>query len=55
MGEFPLREILAVLPRDIIIGLEIPSVSKAKAGISPYDHMAPAVEVTRRMLAEFDG
>ncbi len=55
LGEFPLSEILSALPRDIVIGLEIPSVSKAEAGISPYDHMVPAVETTRRMLAELDG
>lgn len=55
MGEFPLREILSVLPRDVVIGLEIPCVSKAKDGISPYEHMAPAVKATRRLLAELNG
>ncbi|MFC2017809.1 sugar phosphate isomerase/epimerase family protein [Chloroflexota bacterium] len=55
MGEFPLSEILSVLPRDVVIGLEIPSVSKAGAGVLPYEHLVPAVEATRRLLAEIDG
>lgn len=53
-GEFPLHEILSVLPRNVVIGLEIPSVSKAEAGISPYEHLVPAVEATRRLLAGID-
>ncbi len=53
-GEFPLKEILSVLPRDVILGLEIPSVSKAEAGITPSEHLATAVDATRRLLAEVD-
>jgi len=55
MGEFPLREILSVLPRDVVIGLEIPSVLKAGAGVSPHEHLVPAVEATQLLLAEIDG
>jgi sugar phosphate isomerase/epimerase len=31
-GELPLREILAVLPSDIVVGLEVPMRSRAEAG-----------------------
>jgi sugar phosphate isomerase/epimerase len=33
-GELPLREILAVLPSDIVVGLEVPMRSRAEAGES---------------------
>ncbi len=50
-GEFPLQDILSVLPSDVTIGLEIPSISKAEAGISPYKRLVAAVEATRRLIA----
>lgn len=51
-GELPIREIIRSLPRDIIIGLEIPMVTAAKQGIGPLERLAPCVSATRALLAE---
>jgi hypothetical protein len=40
-GELPLRDILAALPRDIVIGLEVPRRSLALAGVHPADRLRP--------------
>ncbi|TAL00840.1 MAG: sugar phosphate isomerase/epimerase [Rhodospirillaceae bacterium] len=50
-GELPLVEILSALPRDVVIGLEIPQLSLAEAGTGPYDRLRPCVERTREILA----
>jgi sugar phosphate isomerase/epimerase len=49
-GELPLREIVAVVPPDVIIGLEVPQLSLALAGISPFDRLRPSVEAARALL-----
>ncbi len=49
-GELPLREILAVLPDDVVIGLEIPQRSLALAGIGPAQRLRPCVEATQGLL-----
>ena len=49
-GELPLAEALAALPRDLIVGIEVPMLKKAAAGIGPRDRLAGAVETTRAML-----
>ena len=51
-GELPLRDILAALPPDIVIELEVPRRSLALAGISPIDRLRPCVDAARRLLAE---
>lgn len=51
-GELPLRELIAALPRDITVGLEVPRRSRAQAGESLAVALAPVVEATRRLLAE---
>jgi sugar phosphate isomerase/epimerase len=51
-GELPLREILAVLPPDVVIELEVPRRSLALAGVSPIDRLRPCVEAARRLLSE---
>jgi sugar phosphate isomerase/epimerase len=51
-GELPLRDILAALPADIVIELEIPQRSMALAGVSPIDRLRPCVEAARRLLSE---
>jgi sugar phosphate isomerase/epimerase len=53
-GELPLHEILAVLPRRIVLELEIPQRSLALAGVSPVDRLRPGVEAARRLLSEID-
>jgi sugar phosphate isomerase/epimerase len=54
-GELPLREILAVLPPDLVLELEIPRRSLALEGVSPLDRMRPCVEAARRLSAEVSG
>lgn len=51
-GELPLREILSVLPSDIVIELEVPRRRLALDGVSPIDRLRPCVEAARRLLSE---
>lgn len=53
-GELPLREILAALPRDTPVSLEIPRRSLAEAGVGPYERLKPCVDAARRLLAAID-
>ncbi len=53
-GELPLRDILAALPRDRVIGLEVPQRSLAEAGIGPRERMARCVEAARTLLGQLD-
>jgi sugar phosphate isomerase/epimerase len=49
-GELPLADILAALPRGIVIELEVPRRSLALAGVGPIDRMRPCVEAARALL-----
>ena len=49
-GELGLRELIAVLPRDRVYGLEVPQRSEAKAGIGPHERLRKCVEAARSML-----
>lgn len=51
-GELPLAEIFSVLPRNIPVGIEIPSRSLAQAGRAPYERLEPCVRATARLLGE---
>lgn len=51
-GELPLREFLAILPRDLPIGLEIPQRTLAEAGVGPHERLGRCVAAARAMLAE---
>jgi sugar phosphate isomerase/epimerase len=53
-GELPLRALMAALPRDVVVGLEIPMKAQAEAGVGPYERMRPCVEAARRLLSELD-
>jgi sugar phosphate isomerase/epimerase len=50
-GELPLREILALVPRDRVVALEIPQLSLAKAGLDARARLAPVVAAAQAMLA----
>lgn len=50
-GDLPLRDILAALPADIVIEIEVPQRSLALAGVSPIERLRPCVEAARRLLA----
>ncbi len=53
-GELPLADMLAALPDDRVVGLEIPMRSRAEAGVSAYDRLLPAVHSARALLARAD-
>jgi sugar phosphate isomerase/epimerase len=50
-GELPLDEILAAVPHDIPIGLEVPMLSRALAGESTEDSARRCVQGARALLA----
>jgi sugar phosphate isomerase/epimerase len=51
-GELPLQSIIAALPRDMLLGLEIPMLKAAEAGVDPRTRLGQCVEATRRLLAQ---
>ena len=53
-GDLPLFGILAALPRDRIIGIEVPLRSQAEAGIGPFDRLRPCVDASRDLLTRLD-
>ena len=53
-GELPLPEMLAALPDDVVIGLEVPMRSQAYAGIGPHERLGRCVEAARELLARTD-
>jgi sugar phosphate isomerase/epimerase len=50
-GELPLAEILGALPRDLVVSLEVPELSKALAEIGPRERVGAVVEAARNLLA----
>lgn len=50
-GELPLLDLLAALPRDMVVGLETPMLGEAKAGGGPLEPMSRCVAATRQLLA----
>ena len=53
-GELPLLDVLAALPRHLVIGLEVPLRSEAEAGVSPHARLGPCVAAARDLLAQLD-
>jgi sugar phosphate isomerase/epimerase len=49
-GELPLRELIAVLPADVTISVEVPNLA-ALRGIGPRDHAAQCVAAARDLGA----
>jgi sugar phosphate isomerase/epimerase len=50
-GELPLQDIVDALPPDIVIGLEVPQLSLAEAGVGHFDRVKPCVDAARGLLA----
>jgi hypothetical protein len=48
----PLLDMLVALPKDCVVGLEIPMGASAEAGVSAYDRLLPCVTRARSLLAE---
>jgi sugar phosphate isomerase/epimerase len=53
-GELPLLDMLAALPRDRIVGLEVPLRSEAEAGVGPRERLGRCIAAARRLLARLD-
>lgn len=49
-GELPLRDLLAMLPQDLVVGLEIPEMARELAGVPIGERLAEAVAATRALL-----
>lgn len=49
-GDLPLRDFLAALPGDATVGLEVPMVSKALAGVPPREALAYCIAAVRALL-----
>lgn len=54
IGELPLFDILAALPRDRVIGLEIPQRALAEAGKGPHERLDTCVKAARELLAQIE-
>lgn len=50
-GEVPLKEYLAELPKDVVVGLEMPQREAALAGTGAAARLRPGVEAARELLA----
>lgn len=53
-GELPLLEILAAMPRDRVVGVEVPLRALAEAGMGPEQRLRPCIEKARALLAKLD-
>ncbi|QIY75694.2 sugar phosphate isomerase/epimerase family protein [Streptomyces sp. RLB1-33] len=51
-GELPLLDVLEALPRDLVIGLEIPLCAEAMAGVGPHERIGRCVDAARGLLAQ---
>lgn len=49
-GDLPLAEFLDAVPAGVTVGLEVPMVAKALAGVGLRDALAPCVTAARRLL-----
>ena len=48
-GELPLLDVLALLPEDLDVGVEVPDLKALRSGITPYDHAAHVIEAARAL------
>jgi sugar phosphate isomerase/epimerase len=49
-GEIPLRELLSVIPAHVPLGIEVPMLGMAEAGVSAIDRMRPCVEALNALV-----
>jgi sugar phosphate isomerase/epimerase len=54
-GELPLLDIVRALPREVPIGLEVPQLSLAEAGVGPQERLGRCVAAARELLERADG
>jgi len=53
-GELPLQAIIEALPGDMLLGLEVPMLKAAEAGVDPHTRLGQCVDATRRLLARIE-
>ena len=53
-GDFPLIDLLRAAPRDVTVGIECPSVSRAQRGVSAADQAREVMGKLRALLARLD-
>jgi sugar phosphate isomerase/epimerase len=49
-GELPLADFVRAIPKDVMIGLEIPQRALVEQGLSAADRLAPALAKARALL-----
>lgn len=49
-GELPLQDFLNAVRRDVVVGLEIPMLAQAQAGIAPRERLQGAVAAAKHLL-----
>jgi sugar phosphate isomerase/epimerase len=49
-GELPLRDFLAALPASVTVGVEVPMMARAEAGISARERLTAALDATQQLL-----
>jgi sugar phosphate isomerase/epimerase len=50
-GELPLLDCLRLVPRDVVVSVEVPRRSRAEAGAGAYERVQPVVAAARALLA----
>jgi sugar phosphate isomerase/epimerase len=53
-GQFPLLDMLRLVPLDVPVGIECPSVSRAQAGRTPLEQAQEGIAAMRKTLALLD-
>ena len=54
-GDFPLIDILAAIPPDATVGLEVPNIARQQQGISASDRAREAINAVRSILDQVEG
>jgi sugar phosphate isomerase/epimerase len=49
-GELPLPELLALVPDDVVVSVEVPRRRAVEAGLGPVERVRPCIEAARAML-----
>jgi sugar phosphate isomerase/epimerase len=49
-GDLPLGDLLALVPPEVVVSLEVPRRSAAEAGLGPEERVRPCIEAARRLL-----
>jgi sugar phosphate isomerase/epimerase len=50
-GEFPLRDILAAVSSDVVVGIEVPNLDRQQRGVTPLDRAREAIAAAKQILS----